>query len=181
MAFRPKICLYAAVEYWLASPPVERLIEQALQNAGATPSEIEEVYWDDFADCIENFQCDIFSYLTDRDWKVEFVHHPQTHGIGVFYYYTIPADMSFDPQIVFRAVGEAVESSQLDALPFFTQRAKRLLEGLREAKAADSAALVPSLLDEAVALLRDLAADPLVPAGPITAKIVEFLEKVERS
>lgn len=181
MAFRPKICLYAAVEHWLASPPVGRLIEQALQNAGATPSEIEEISEDDFSDCVENFQCDVYSHLNDYDGDVEFVRHPQKHGIGVFYYYAIPADKSFDPQIVFKAVNEAVESSQLDALPFFTQHAKRLLEGLREAKAADSAALVPSLLDEAVALLHDLAADPLVPAGPITAKIVEFLEKVERS
>ena len=185
MAFKPKICLYAAVEHWLASPFVGRLIEQALQNAGATPSEIKEISEDDFSDCVENFQCDVSSHLTDRDWEVEFVKHRQSHGIGVIYYYPIPADKSFDPQIVFMAVGEALESSQLDALPFFTQHAKRLLAGLREAKAAkvaDIAVTTIGLLKEAVQLLLDLKADPSVRfQGPHIVKIGDFLSKVAKS
>ena len=185
MTFRPKICLYAAVEHWLASPPVGRLIEQALQNAGATPSEIEEISEDDFSDCVENFQCDVSSHLTDRDWKVEFVHHPQTHGIGVFYYYAIPADRGVS-RIVCKAVDEAVESSQLDALPSFTQHAKRLLAGLRATKAAKAAEAIEAtetsirLLREAVELLIDLEKDPCVFARP-SGKIRAFLAKVAKS
>jgi hypothetical protein len=181
----PKICLYAAVEHWLASPTVGRLIEQALQNAGATPLEIQEISGDDFADCVENFQCDVYSHLNDYGGDVEFVRHPQTHGIGVIYYYPIPADKQFDPQIVVKAVDEALESSQLAALPFFTQHAKRLLAGLREAKAAKVADITETslrLLREAVQLLLDLKADPSVRfQGPHILKISDFLAKVVKS
>ena len=180
MAVRPKICLYHAVEHWLASPPVGRLIQQALQNAGATPSEIQEISEDDFADLVENFQCDVSSHLTDRHWEVEFVKHRQSHGIGVIYYYPIPADKQFNPQIVFEAVDEALESSQLDALPFFTQHAKRLLAGLREAKAAKVADITETtigLLKEAVTLLLDFSqGGRLYPSDAF--KVKAFSEKV---
>jgi hypothetical protein len=172
--------LYHAVEHWLASPPVGRLIEQALQNAGATPSEIKEISEDDFADLVENFQCDVSSHLTDRGWTVEFALHSQCHGIGVIYYYIVPADKTFDPQIVFKAVDEALESSQLDALPFFTQHAKRLLAGLREAKAAKVADITETalgLLKEAVVLLLDLLQDGRLHPGD-ASKIKSFSEKV---
>jgi hypothetical protein len=177
MTTRPKICLYAAVEHWLASPTVGRLIEQALQNAGATPSEIQEISEDDFADCVENFQCDVASHLTDRHWKVEFVRHRQSHGIGVIYYYPIPADKQFDPQIVVKAVDEALESSHVAALPFFTQHATRLLVGRREAKIADIAEKAIDLLKEA---LLDLSQDRRLSADN-ALKTGSFLSKVERA
>lgn len=155
--FRPKICLYFAVEHWRNSPSVARLIEQALHKAGATADEASAVCASDFDDLIENFQCDVSSYLTDRGWEVEFVKHPQHHGVGVVYYYVVPADATFDPQIVFKAVDEALEAAQLDGLSVFTDLAKRLLAGLREAKiqavAEHPSVVSVRLLREAVELI----------------------------
>lgn len=186
MAFKPKIYLYSAVEHWLASRSGKRLIEQALQEAGATPLEKLMISEDDFADCIENFQCDVHSHLSDRGWEVEFARHPQIHGIGAIYYYATPADKTFDPQTVFKAVRAAVEESRLYALPLFTQHAKRLLEGLRGAeasanKAAEAKAAETSirLLREAVELLTDLEKLPCVFTEP-TRKIRDFLAKVAK-
>jgi hypothetical protein len=144
---KAEISLCSKVVRWRESHYVGHLIDLALVSAGATGEEVDSIARHLFDDLLDDLQCDVINFLTDRGYSVLIRDVPEHFGIGVFLHKHKPEQQ--------RIIEKALEAAATASKSAYEEIAVELVDALRREAEQNRDAERLELFDEAVDLLRD--------------------------